>query len=219
MVRRHHWIVAFLVLAGATALLPRQALAHPHVWIDGRAELGFNAAHKLERVHVNWRFDEMYSADAALEVDSNGDGKISTEEMKAFGDLIIGNLKEWGYFTSLEVDGKKRAFTRVLDHTARFDKGILVFDFTLAVDQPVDPKAESVSLRLYDPSYFVSIEYVSDHPVTFVGEVPKDCDYRIDQPGGIHEALKLSEAYLASLNGSEGVGALFARVMRLTCAS
>ena len=59
------YIASSAAILGLLAASPL-ASAHPHVFVDGRAEIVFDAAKRVSAVRNVWEFDEAYSAFATL---------------------------------------------------------------------------------------------------------------------------------------------------------
>ncbi|WP_172795204.1 DUF1007 family protein [Polycladidibacter hongkongensis] len=79
------------------------AHAHPHVFVEARAQLVFNDAGELRAIRHRWVFDDMYTAYALQGLDRDGDGQLtSPDELAALkrlaSDSLIG-MEEYGYFT------------------------------------------------------------------------------------------------------------------------
>ena len=62
--------VGLALLVGSS--LP--ALAHPHVFVDARLEVRFDADGRVAALRHVWRFDDAFSAFASQGLDTNGDG-------------------------------------------------------------------------------------------------------------------------------------------------
>lgn len=201
--------LAGLVFAGAAA-------AHPHVWIDARAEFVFDGQQRIAALRVSWRFDEFYSLFAIEGLDKNGDGTVDAAELKPLAELNVTNLKEYRYFTQITVDGAAAAYGPVTDFGSTLEDGILGLDFVIPLETPVDPRVARVSLKSYDPTFYIAIEPPLSEPVTFAGETPAGC--RVEEVDGESaETFTLSEADFQDPNANEGLGALYATEFIVAC--
>ena len=107
---------ALVLTVGLTAT----AQAHPHVFVDAKAELVFDGAGNITAVRNIWRFDEAYSAFASQGLDTDGDGKLSAKELAPLAKLNVDSMVDYAYFTFItSVDGKdidfKKPTQRLLD--------------------------------------------------------------------------------------------------------
>src|ERR1700733_1943247 len=101
----YRWIkIALLGVAAFGANLER-ANAHPHILIDARTELLFNAQGQVVGVTNVWDFDDAFSAYAIQGYDSKGDGKPTKAELQPFAEINVKSLAEYSYFTRMKIDG------------------------------------------------------------------------------------------------------------------
>ena len=150
---------------GAVALVYGVAMAlgawaHPHVGIEASQSFVFDSE-GLERIESTWCFDALASADYVAVHDADGDGALSAEELERLAVEMTGNIRGDGYFTVLEINGKRRATKRVVDPEARLDGSNVVLSFSFPCR--LEAGAGGVELRIaqYDPSYFVAFKLAS----------------------------------------------------------
>lgn len=164
-------VLAVCALAGA---LP--AAAHPHVWIDSRSEILFDADGAVSAVRQSWTFDEMYTAFAIQGLDADGDGIYSRAELQPIADANIEELYQYEYFTFLSRgDGTEAdAFAPPVDYWLEHDGDHLTMVFTLPLAVPVDPRTQATAIRVYDPAYFIGFAIPDDTAATLTG-APEGC--------------------------------------------
>lgn len=138
-------------------LLPAQAPAHPHVWIDAEITLDFRDA-KVARIRVTWRFDEFFS-----------DPQGNRHQLPQLAARAADALKEYHYFTILQVGGQRRPVQTVENFTAALERQRLVYRFDIPVAEPFDPAAQEFDLLVFDPTYYVDIALADDRPVGLEG--------------------------------------------------
>jgi ABC-type uncharacterized transport system substrate-binding protein len=88
-------IAVFAVLQAVVWSEP--TAAHPHVFVDGKAEIVFDAQKRITAIRNVWQFDEAYSAFADTGLDTNGDGKLTQQELAPLAKLNMDSLKEYSY--------------------------------------------------------------------------------------------------------------------------
>ena len=208
-------LAAVFGLLGAAGL-PGPAAAHPHVWIDARAEVVFDDAQRLTALRVAWRFDEFYSLFAIEGLDKDGDGVTTPEELYPLAELNVTSLEPYRYFTEVFADGQALGFAKVSDYGARYDDGILTLVFTIPLAAAADPRAARITFRSYDPTFYIAIEPALDEPVTFAGSAPGACRPVVEESSP-PETLTLSETDFADPADGEGFGALYATTIALEC--
>lgn len=215
-----HWtrfLPRLAAVLGGVVGLPAGVAAHPHVWIDARSELVFDAAQRLTALKVAWRFDEFYSLFAIEGLDKDGDGVLTPAELQPLAELNVTSLEPYHYFTEVFADGQPLALAKVREYGARYEEGILTLTFTIALAAPADPLAARITFRSYDPTFYIAIEPAPDEPVSLAGDPPPSCKPVVEEASP-PETFTLSEADFADPATSEGIGALYATTIALDCA-
>lgn len=147
-------LMAIALLAFSSA---SPSWAHPHVWIENVMTFRFNAG-KINAIRLRWTFDELFGTSIIEQFDKNKNKKFEPAELAALQKGAFDNLIQYNYFTHLTIDGTERPTKLVTGFAASVENGKLVYEFTVPIEQPVDPRSARLVLGLYDPSYFVEIE-------------------------------------------------------------
>lgn len=214
--QRPLWMMA-VVVAPLLAVSPSPGHAHPHVWIDAVAEMLFDESQALTGIRVYWAFDELYSAYAVEGLDTNGNGELERIELAPLVAENIKNLKEFRYFTYVEVDGQDPEYGEVTDFGMRYVNGRLAMWFVVPLAEPVDPRKAEIAFALYDPTYYISIELAEKGPIRVSGQMPEECSNRIVDTEARTDALSLSESFFQNLESSANFGVNFAQWVQLSC--
>ena len=102
------------------------AEAHPHVFVDARAHVLFDAEGRITAVRHVWRFDDAFSAFASQGLDTNGDGILTVEELQPLAKVNVDSLKDYDYFTFLRVGGRRSGFKIPTEYWLQDDGGRLI---------------------------------------------------------------------------------------------
>jgi ABC-type uncharacterized transport system substrate-binding protein len=186
MARRGETLTAlrsrFALVTALVAAIPTAAEAHPHVFVDARAELVFDPAGEVTAVRHVWQFDEAFSEYAIQGLDANDDGKLSDEELAPLAKVNVDSLKEYDFFTYLRTGGKKLPFVQPSEYWLEFHGGRLTLFYTLPLKTPVAIKGRA-TLEVFDPEYFVAFTFLKDKPVV-LKDAPAGCSasYRPPKP-------------------------------------
>lgn len=170
-------LLTIAIVAGSAHPAP----AHPHVFVDAKADVVFDAAGKVTAIRNVWRFDDAYSAFATQGLDADGDGKFTVEELKPLADVNVGSLKDFGYFTFLMAGEKDIDFAEPTEYWLTWDQGLLTLYFTLPTAEPVEIRSLPATLDVYDPTYYVSFAFVEEQPVS-LENAPAGCGFEVIRP-------------------------------------
>jgi ABC-type uncharacterized transport system substrate-binding protein len=172
--------LAAAVLAASVALAA-PARAHPHVFVDAKAEIVFDGRGEITAVRHIWQFDEAFTAFAIQGLDANGDGQLSDDELAPLAKVNVDSLAEFGFFTFLTIGGKDQDFVPPSQYWLEFHGGRLTLFYTLPLTTPVAVKG-TATLEVFDPEYFVAFTFVENDPVTLDG-APATCTATYRPPG------------------------------------
>lgn len=213
-------VIRFIVSAVAVlvALAASPAVAHPHVWIDGRADFTFDRAGRLTALDIRWTFDELYSVFAVKGLDKNRDGRLDRDELRPMVDDMLTNLKSYGYFTFVQADGEPAAFGPPSGAGATFENNVLTFRFSLPLAEPIDVRRSHVTFTMYDPTFFVAIDIADSRSVRFLGTPPSECSGQMSENQDRIESKSLSETLFQDQTAAGGIAAAYARKLNIACA-
>jgi ABC-type uncharacterized transport system substrate-binding protein len=206
---------ALLMLAAAGLASP--AHAHPHVWITAKAEIPYKDD-KVSAVRQVWTFDPGYSAYVTRGLGTNRDGSPTPEELRELAKVNAESLVEFNYFTVLKVNGAKQGFEPPRDYDLTVEKG----QVTLTVVLPVKDESrggKTVSLEVYDPSFYVSFALDTGKDAVRLVGAPKGCTVSVSRPKSVDatQQQKLSEAFFEALTAASNYGASFANRALVAC--
>lgn len=92
----------------------------------------------------------------------------------------------------------------------------------MALDGPIDPRAGEFVVKVYDPDFFIAIDYVKDDPVSILGKAPDPCRLAL-KPVPTGAELEQTRLMLASKGkewqpeNNEDFGAMFAQAVSIQC--
>jgi ABC-type uncharacterized transport system substrate-binding protein len=168
--------VAFCVVIGAAT----QAQAHPHVFVDARAQILFDAQGRMTDIRHVWEFDPAFSAFASQGLDKNGDGKLSAKELAPLAKTNVKSLKYYHFFTILSVGNRQIKLKFPDKYFLRSRGGRLTLYYELPLQTPTRPGPHN-TLEIYDPEYFVAFTFAKQNPITLY-HAPAGCSAQYHPP-------------------------------------
>lgn len=151
-----------LISAAILLLMPMVASAHPHGWIDISMRIIINADQHVEALHQRWRMDPFYSL-VLIEELTHAEGEESLEQrLDMLGMEIRNTLAPQDYFTRLQHGDTAVALGEVQEYTVMERGGRVEFIFLLPLKEPLRLDGETLSYRVYDPSYFIEVLHEED---------------------------------------------------------
>lgn len=177
-----------LALAAAMlALLPLQALAHPHIFIDARARIVFDGDGLVEGIHNDWTFDEAYSAWAVQGLDADGDGKVTRAELQALADDNMVGLAEYEYYTFAGEGPDNLSFINGSNASITYEGGRTTLSFDVALAQPYRIR-KALEIAINDPEYYVAITFAGPSAVELIN-APAGCGATLEAGHDLPDAI------------------------------
>ena len=212
---RNRLLALFAGLAGV-CLHAVPALAHPHVWVVMKSEIAYAPDGSVAGVRHAWTFDDMFSTFATQGLKQATKGVFTREELAPLAEVNITSLKEFDYFTYAKLDDKKVTFAAPKDYWLEFKNNELTLHFTLPLEAPL--KVKSLSVEVYDPSYYVDFAFAEKEPVSLAG-APAGCQASIGKP---QEMTKEMAQFLAQIPAGQQIpensyGAQYANKVAVKC--
>ncbi|KMO39096.1 hypothetical protein VQ02_10640 [Methylobacterium variabile] len=165
---------AVMLCGGAGA-----ALAHPHVWVQARAELVLDGKRNLVAIRESWTFDPEYSAFAVLNLDSKRDGVPDQGKLDELAAQRLEAMAETAFFTQGKLNGRPLALKGGPSPKASFSDGRLTLDFTLVPQGPAGP-VRTLVVSFDDPDFYVAFGFPAGEPVRLSGTA--ECVLKLSRP-------------------------------------
>jgi ABC-type uncharacterized transport system substrate-binding protein len=157
-------VIAALILIG----MPVAAHAHPHIFIEQHVVALFDQS-GLTGFKFTWRFDPMYSSMMRADFVSSRSGPLTPADIKSLHDKSFVDLKAVHYFTRVTFNNKPLSLGIPTDFSAASAGGSIVYTFVIPLKpKNVQPK-NTVTVTVFDPSYYVYYDLAKDDPVTVTG--------------------------------------------------
>jgi nickel/cobalt exporter len=161
-------------------LVPLPVLAHPHIFIDAKARIVFDAAGEVVAIHNQWTFDEAYSAWSIQGLDTNSDGQVTRAEMQGLADDNMDGLSEYEYYTFAGEGPDNLSFVRGSNPAIDYVNGQTTLNFDVSLKSPYRIK-RALEIAINDPEYYVAISFKDASAIELVN-APKGCAVTLE-PG------------------------------------
>lgn len=209
--------VALLCVVGVV-FSPHVVRAHPHAWIDVQTEIIIDAAGNVTGLRTSWLFDEFYTEFAVSDFgikkgDAANNEKLQNQKLEELGKTNLNNLKEYSYFTYIEVDKKRVDFSTYKDVKSSLVGHRINLSFTIMLDTPVNPHKKNVNIRVYDPTYYTEMK---QRVISFSGN-PTSCATRLIRPQPESTLITMAGALDKQATAPENLGRAFADRVLIIC--
>jgi ABC-type uncharacterized transport system substrate-binding protein len=213
-----------VISAAMWVALTQATAAHPHVFVEMRTDISVMPNGQIKGIDVEWAFDDAYAQVALEGMDTNGDGQYSSAELAELTKENLGSIKDYDYFTVVRQAGKKLELGEIGLSSQTYIDGKLKLYFQLFLKQPADPKLGELSIKIYDPEFFIAFDYVKSDPVTLDGTLPLGCAMDV-KPLPTDDEVEKTREYLSDKpkdwkpDTEEDFGAIFAQPVVVSCSS
>lgn len=157
------------------------ALAHPHVFINNKMTVLFEAG-ALQGISFQWTFDDMFSNMMLSDYDPKHTGQFDAARIKALKEGAFDNLENYHYFVAMTIGTKPVTHFKI----ERFTPSVtgtnkLVYSFFIPLRVAVQAKEQSIRLTVYDDTYFVAFDLLHLEDVTVTAGPDIACDLAIEK--------------------------------------
>lgn len=201
-------LIKRLSLVFIVLIFSAKALAHPHSWIELNTTFVIDEDVQLVKVKQRWEFDAYYSmmtrADLLNEFSNEKQGLTETARR------MINSLKDYEYFSELKVEGKKLKLGMPLDYSLSTKKkvgsSILVLEMTFNIMDKVKVENEKVSWRVFDPTYYISMNHDKASNVDIISKGTTECSKTLEVPAPSDEIVDYAKSLDKTQKNTRGLG-------------
>lgn len=169
------------ILVTMLALAPAHAFAHPHVFVEANLEILRDADGAVTELRHVWRFDELFSSTVMLDFDTDGDGKLSTQELDEVSATVTESLGEYDFYTEIRLDGESQDFVPPPKIMVDYQDGQVLMFFAETMKQPLQIADKSFRVAVSDPTYYVAMEIANESSIQITGKGTA-CAVAIERP-------------------------------------
>jgi len=174
-----------MFVALTLSLTATNARANPDIWVESTITIVFDDQ-QVSGLEFSWAFDNFYSAHTIQTYDLDGDGTLNSVEVKNLRAGTFDPLSPADYFVHIWSGEKKHEGVYVDRFTARIERTRLVYEFSVGLTPPLDPKTELVIVSMFDRENIVDFSFAGSPFLLVSGEMTPGCKFRIARGKGAH---------------------------------
>lgn len=190
------------------------SFAHPHSWIDIKTIIQGTSG-TVDSMKMQWTFDRMTTAYLLDGEDLSIQHREQT--LNTIAKSIINNMHPSHDFTYLQEGDRLLHYQDISDPVLKLQKGKAVLSFTLSLVKPYNFDGKALSLRVFDPTYYVDMSWSSEQDIQFSNSLKSDCTFSLHEPHP--SASQVNKAMLIPVDASPDyqLGKIFTQTVNFSC--
>lgn len=181
---KFRWLAAAL-MACSLLFSPLTVNAHPHMWVEGKVQLMFDAQGKVTGVTQTWLFDEMFSSYAKQGLPTDKNNRPPQAELDKIGKSWIEALADpmSHYFTQI-THGNREVPTGPAQRVRvdwNNDTQQMSLQFELPLLTPLSPGDRPLVVSVADPTLYVAYSFEAPDAVQLLA-APATCNAQYEMP-------------------------------------
>lgn len=196
------------------SLISTSVWAHPHSWVDLQAKvLGENQT--LTGFKMQWTFDRMTTA--YLFDGEDMSPPHQKETLKKLAKSVIDNMVKSHYFSNVSDNQKSMAFKSVNDEKLTTHKGKATLAFTLRLENPYVFDDKPLTIKVFDPTYYVDMSWGSKSDISFATALKSNCRIQLIKPHPSTTQINRAMTLPIDANPDYQLGQIFTQSVKLNC--
>ena len=172
-----------LVVALTMSLAAAEARANPDVWVEATIIVTFDDQ-RVSGLEFSWIFDDFYSARTIQTYDLDRDGALNPLEVKNLRAETFDPLSHADYFVHVWSGEEQHEGHDADRFSARIEETKLIYEFSVALTPPLDPKEAPVTVSLFDRDNVVDFNFADSAFLLVSGEMTAGCKFRVARGKG-----------------------------------
>lgn len=131
-------------------------LAHPHVFVDFNLSFVFDD-NGLAGIEQRWVFDEMFTSMVLCDFDRDRSSSLDEKETAEIKKGYFNCLKDYGYFTHVQINGQNFEVEYIKDFSAQVEDGKLMYSFLVPCHVSASSDPKEILVSIYDDTYYTDM--------------------------------------------------------------
>ncbi|WP_093271693.1 DUF1007 family protein [Vibrio xiamenensis] len=190
--------------------------AHPHSWINMTTQIKGDDQ-QLTGFDMTWTFDAMTTA---YLFDGEDMSKAHREATLAkLAQSVIDNMLPSHYFTYFfDADGTTPIrYEKVTKARLTTAKGKATLQFDLPLAKPYVFNGKTLTLKVFDPTYYVDMSWDDRSHLIFDEALKKHCELTLIEPHPTPEQVSYAMSLPVDADPDNALGQLFTQAAAITC--
>lgn len=188
--------------------------AHPHSWVSVLTEIEGDDKH-ITGLNMFWTFDLITTSDA-LEGEDVSDKNLK-RTLRKLASEMLDNIKQTGYYTRLEHQGRQLGFKEPKQATLTLDDYKLTLQFQLALEKPIELPTSNLSLKVYEDTYYVDFLWLQVNDLQLSESFYADCKFNLLEPQTTSEQIAYASSLGKDIKGDNKLGEIFTQTASIDC--
>ena len=194
---------ASILIFASAALLPGYAAAHPHIFINAKADIVADG-NVVSEIHNTWVFDEVFSSSVLLDFDKNGDSTLDQTELSAVGETVRKSMADYSYYTNLLLNGAVIPVSKPDVIHVGMSGGKITMDFAVKPAKPMPLKGKLI-FGIYDETLYTAVDFAEDGDIRTSGKGFDRCKRQVVRPNP-DEIISQNQATLTDMFFNDPTG-------------
>ncbi|QXO16520.1 DUF1007 family protein [Vibrio ostreae] len=203
-----------LVSGLLTLLIALPCRAHPHSWIDIKTRiLGSDQA--ITGLKMEWTFDAMTTAYLF-----DGEDMSPAQQEKTLHKLaasVMTNMLSQHYFTYFYDNQTPIRYQSVDTGQLSTAKGKATLSFSLPLAKPYPLNGHKLTLKIFDPTYYVDMSWKDSHDISFAPRLQDHCQQKLVEPNPTSAQISYAMSLPMDADPDNKLGQLFTQTLELSC--
>ena len=172
-----------LVVALTVSLAAAEARANPDVWVETTITVAFDDQ-RVSGLEFSWNSTTSTAPAPSKPTIWIGTGSLNPLEAKNLRAETFDPLSHADYFVHVWSGNEKRQGHDVDRFAARIEETKLIYEFSVALTPPLDPKEAPVTVSLFDRDNVVDFNFSDSAFLLVSGEMSPGCSFRVARGKG-----------------------------------
>lgn len=173
--------------------------------------------HAITGFKMEWTFDAMTTAYLFDGEDMSPPHRART--LAKLADSVMDNMLSQHYFTYFYDKQTPIRYQRVEKGKLTEDRGKATLIFTLPLAQPYPLNGHPLTLKIFDPTYYVDMSWQGPHDIHLAPSLQQYCQQKLVKPDPTSAQISYAMSLPMDADPDNKLGQLFTQTLELSCSA